>query len=182
MSSAAGPSLVPPSPYPRIEGANLLNLVIVDDERSIRESCREVGQALGFSTSATESAEHVLKMLDAQAIDVVLLDLKAPGTSGLHALRAIKQKKPDAAVIVVTGFASVPSAVAAMKEGAYDYVTKPFSMDELRVLLHRVTTHLKTKSENRMLRERVKAREGFGAMIGRAPEMKGYIGSSLRRR
>jgi len=156
---------------PQIEGANLLNLLIVDDERSVREVCREVAQSLGFNTSVADSAEHAYRMLDAQGIDVVMLDLKLPGVGGMEALRQIKERRPEAAIIVVTGYGTVQSAVQAMKNGAYDFVTKPFSMEELRLLLDRVSAHLKLKTENRILREKVKSKQGFGSIIGRAPEM-----------
>jgi two-component system response regulator HydG len=156
---------------PQIEGANFLNLLVVDDERAIRDACREVAQTLGFNTSVADSAKHAYRLLDAQAIDVVLLDLKLPAAGGLDALRQIKIRRPDAVVIVVTGYATVQSAVQAMKNGAYDYVTKPFSMDELKLLLARVATHLKLKTENRMLREKIKSKQGFGSIVGRAPEM-----------
>jgi DNA-binding NtrC family response regulator len=168
MTTAAMPALNPP---PQIEGANFLNLVIVDDERAIREICREVAQSLGFNAMVADSAEHTYRLLDSQTVDVVLLDLKLPGAGGLEALHRIKQRRPDAEVIVVTGYATVQSAVQAMKNGAYDYVTKPFSMDELKLLLQRVTAHLKLKSENRMLRERIKSKQGFGGIVGRSPEM-----------
>ena len=156
---------------PQIEGANFLNLMIVDDERSIREVCREVAQSLGFNTCVADSAEHGYRMLEAQSIDVVLLDLKLPGAGGLEALRQIRERRPDAVIVVVTGYGTVQSAVQAMKNGAYDYVTKPFSMEELRLLLERVAGHLKLKTENRILREKVKSKQGFGGIVGRAPEM-----------
>jgi len=118
-----------------------------------------------------ESAEHTYRLLDSQAVDVVLLDLKLPGAGGLEALHKIKQRRPDAEVVVVTGYATVQSAVQAMKNGAYDYVTKPFTIDELKLLLERVATHLRMKTENRMLREKIKSKLGFGSIVGRAPEM-----------
>ncbi|HZD33181.1 MAG TPA: sigma-54 dependent transcriptional regulator [Candidatus Angelobacter sp.] len=151
--------------------ANLLNLLIVDDERSVRESCRDVAQALGFSTRIADSPEHCYRILDSTNVDVVLLDLRLPGTNGLQVLREIKRRRPDTVVIIMTGFATVQSAVQAMKSGAYDYVTKPFNFDELRSVLDRVTAHLQLATENRLLREQVKARHGFGAMVGQAPEM-----------
>ena len=116
----------------QIEGANFLNLLIVDDERAIREVCRDVAQSLAFNTVVADSAEHAYRMLETQNIDVVLLDLKLPGAGGLEALHQIGQRKPDAVTVVVTGYGTVQSAVQAMKNGAYDYVTKPFSMEELR--------------------------------------------------
>jgi DNA-binding NtrC family response regulator len=151
--------------------ANLLNLLIVDDERVVREGCRDVAQALGFSAFTAENADQAYRILETTSVDVILLDLRLPGIGGLEALRQIKQRRPETVVIVVTGYATVQSAVQAMKHGAYDYVTKPFNMDELRLLLDRVTGHLKLTTENRLLREQVKARHGFGGLVGRAPEM-----------
>jgi two-component system response regulator HydG len=164
----AEPLLAPPL---QIEGANFLNLLIVDDDRVVREACREVAQALGFNAQVAESAEIAYRSLDGHSIDVILLDLHLPGADGLEALHAIKKHRPDVLVIVVTGYGTVQSAVQAMKEGAYDYVTKPFSMDELRLLLTRVAAHLRLKTENRVLRETIKSHQGFGSIVGRAPEM-----------
>src|SRR5579864_5851720 len=168
MTSAA---LSPITTIPQVEPANFLNLLIVDDERSIREACREVAQSLGFSTFVADSAEHAYRLLETQAFDAVLLDLRLPGAGGLDALRRIKDRRPDSLVIVVTGYGTVQSAVQAMKNGAYDYVTKPFTLDELKMLLDRVASHLKLKPENRLLREKVKSKQGFGGIVGRAPEM-----------
>ncbi len=159
-----------PNPL-QLQGANFLNLLVVDDERSVRDVCREVAQSLGFNTSVAESAENDYRQLDAQSIDVVLLDLKLPGVGGLEALHQIKERRPDAVVVVVTGYGTVQSAVQAMKNGASDYVTKPFSMDELKLLLEKVPTHLKLKTANRSLREQIKSRQGIGNMVGRSPEM-----------
>jgi DNA-binding NtrC family response regulator len=155
----------------QIEGANLLNLIIVDDERAIREACREIALSLGFNVSVAESAEHAYRLIETHGVDVVLLDLKLPGNGGLDALSEIKRRRPDAVVVVVTGHGTVESAVQAMKNGAYDYFTKPFSLDELRLLLERVAGHLRLKTENRMLREKIKSKQGFGNIVGRAPEM-----------
>jgi two-component system response regulator HydG len=159
------------APSSQIEGANFLNLLIVDDDRAVREACREVAQSLGFNVQVADSAEQAYRMLDSQATDAVLLDLRLPGANGIEALHAIRKHRPDALVVVVTGYGTVQSAVQAMKDGAYDYVTKPFSLDELRLLLERVAGHLHLKTENRVLRETIKSRQGFGNIIGRAPEM-----------
>jgi len=112
-----------------MESPTLLNLLIVDDERSVRDACREVASVLGYRASSAESAEQALRMAEAQSIDVVFLDLKLPGAGGLDALWQLKKRRPDIEVIVMTGHGTVESAVQAMKAGAYDYVTKPFSME-----------------------------------------------------
>jgi len=168
MTSA---TMTPMFTAPQLQPANFLNLLIVDDERQIREACREIAQSLGFSAIVADSAEHAYRLLETQNVDVALLDLRLPGAGGLDALRRIKERRPEAIVVVVTGYGTVQSAVQAMKHGAYDYVTKPFSVDELKLLLERVASHLKLKSENRMLREKVKSKQGFGGIVGRAPEM-----------
>jgi DNA-binding NtrC family response regulator len=165
---------IAPSPFAvlsAVEGPALLNLLIVDDERAMREACREAATALGYRTTAAESAEHALRIIDAHNIDVLLLDLKLPGAGGLDVLRQLRKARPDIEVVVVTGHGTVESAVQAMKAGAYDYMTKPFSLEELKLLLARVAAHLKLKTENRVLREKIRSRQGFGSIIGRAPEM-----------
>ncbi len=132
----------------------------MDDERAVREACREAAAALGYRTSASESADQALRLMESQSIDVMVLDLKLPGTGGLEVLRQIKRRRPDIEIIVVTGHGTVESAVQAMKAGAYDYVTKPFSLEELKLLLEWVAAHLKLKTENRMLREKIKSKQG----------------------
>jgi DNA-binding NtrC family response regulator len=149
----------------------LPNLLVVDDERAIREGCREAAQSAGFSAFSAESAEAAYKIFDSHAIDVVLLDLKLPGAHGLEALRQIKSRRPDVLVIIITGYASVHSAVQAMKLGAYDYITKPFSLHELRMMLDHVTEELKANTERRVMRDKMRSQHGFGSMIGQSPEM-----------
>jgi DNA-binding NtrC family response regulator len=150
---------------------NGLNLLILDDERSMRESCREVARSLGFNSRVADTPEHAYQAMETSSTDVVLLDLRLPGNSGLEVLREIKQRRPETLVIVMTGFATVQSAVQAMKLGAYDYVTKPFNFEELRLLLERAAAHLKLTTENRLLREQVRSKHGFGSLVGHAPDM-----------
>lgn len=166
-SAAVSPSIAPP----QIFAANFLNLLIVDDERSIREACREVATSLGFVAHVADSAEQAYRLLQAHSIDAILLDLRLPGAGGLEALRQIRAQRPEALVIMVTGYGTVQSAVQAMKHGAYEYVTKPFSIDELKLLLERVSNHLRLKTENRILREKLKSKQGYGGLVGRSQEM-----------
>ncbi len=156
---------------PQIEAANFLNLLVVDDERAIREACKETAQSLGYTVFVAESAEHAYRILESHTIDGVLVDLRLPGAGGIEVLRRIKGRRPEAVAIVMTGYGTVQSAVESMKHGANDYMTKPFSMGELRGLLGRMAEHLKIKSENRVLQERIKSKQGFGSIIGRAAEM-----------
>jgi DNA-binding NtrC family response regulator len=159
------------TPLQRSSENGLLNLLIVDEERNVRNSCREIAQSLGFATQVAETIEHAYTTLDTAHVDVVLLDLRLPGGGGIEALTEIKRRRPDIVVIVMTGFATVQSAVQAMKAGAYDYITKPFNFDELRMVLDRATAYVKLTFENRLLREQVRSRQGFGALVGHAPAM-----------
>jgi DNA-binding NtrC family response regulator len=150
---------------------DLLNLLVVDDERAVRESCREAAQAMGFNAFVAPQAETAYQLLEAHGIDVVLLDLHLSGASGIEVLREVRRRRPAAEVIVISCHASVQSAVQAMRNGAYDYVTKPLHLDELKLLLERVAGHMKLAAENRLLRQKVRSKEGFGNIVGRSPEM-----------
>ncbi|HEY4660042.1 MAG TPA: sigma-54 dependent transcriptional regulator [Terriglobales bacterium] len=171
MTAAIAPTSFSPSVLRATENPALLNLLIVDDERAVREAAREAALVLGYRAAASDSLDQAMRLLESQSIDVVLLDMKLPGASGLEVLRQIKSRRPDIEVIVITGHGTVESAVQAMKAGAYDFMTKPFSLEELKLLLERVASHLKLKTENRILREKIKSKQGFGSIIGRAPEM-----------
>ena len=154
-----------------IEGPVPLHLLIVDSDRLVREACKEAATALGYHTTATGSAEQAFWLVDSESVDVVLLDLNLPGAGGLEVLRQIKRRQPDIEVIVMTGNGTVQSAVQAMKEGAYEFVTKPFGLNELKLLLERVADHLTLKVENRRLCDEMKSKRGSGNIIGRTPEM-----------
>ncbi len=151
--------------------SNLLSLLVIDDERAIREACREIAVALGYEVSTAENAERAFRLLEEKSHDIALLDLRLPGASGFEALHRLRESNPDMIIVVMTGYATVPSAVETMKLGAFDYMTKPFSMEDLRARLHRVASHLKGKSESRLQRARMKSKMGFGAVIGQSPEM-----------
>src|SRR5689334_5075976 len=96
-----------------IAGANLLNLMVVDDERAVREGCRDAAHMAGFNTFIADSAEHAIKILEQHPVDIVLLDLRLPGMNGVEALKTIKSRRPNAVVITMTGFATISSAVQA---------------------------------------------------------------------
>jgi DNA-binding NtrC family response regulator len=162
MTAAIAPSTFAAPLASATPARALLNLLIVDDERSVREACRDVGSALGYHATAVESAEQALRVADSQTIDLVFLDLTLKDVGGLEVLRQLRARRPEIEVIMMTGHGTVESAVEAMKSGAYEYVTKPFTMEQLRLLLERVAGHLRLKTENRMLREKIKSKQGFG--------------------
>src|SRR5215471_13787811 len=97
----------------QVDRANFLNLLIVDDDRNIREACRDIAQGRGFRAFIADSAEHAYRLLDSENIDVVLLDMKLPGASGAEALPQIRLHRPDAIIVVITGHGTVESAVQA---------------------------------------------------------------------
>jgi len=168
LNTGTAPAL---NPTPPVQGANFLNLLIVDDDRAIRDAATELSRTLGFSAHVADSSNHAVQLLDSANIDAVLLGLGSSGINGIETLRSIKNHRPDAVVVVVSGFGTVQSAVEAMKSGAYDYVTKPFTLQELRQLLERVAAQLQVKSDSRRSREVFKSRHGFGNIVGRSPEM-----------
>jgi DNA-binding NtrC family response regulator len=169
--TAATASSVFANPVSSVQAPALLNLLIADQDRAVREICREAASSLGYQTNVAESSEQALRVVEGENIDVVLVDLNLPGIGGLELLKKLRARRPDIEVISVTSHASIQLAVEAMKSGAYDFVTKPFTLDELKVALERVAGQLKLKTENRVLRERIRSKQGFGGMIGRAPEM-----------
>jgi DNA-binding NtrC family response regulator len=150
---------------------NLLSLLVIDDERAIREACREIAESLGYQVSCAENAERAYRLLEEKSHDIALLDLRLPGASGLEALHRLREANPDMVIVVMTGYATVPSAVEAMQLGAYDYMTKPFSLEDLRTRWDRVAGHLKRKSEGRLQRDRLRSKAGLGSIIGQSPEM-----------
>jgi two-component system response regulator HydG len=151
--------------------SHYLSLLIVDDDHGVRDSCKDVAQNMGFKVYTAENAVVANRQLELHSIDVVLLDIKLPGPDGLELLLKIKQRHPGTEVIMITGHATVDSVLAAMKTGAYDYLRKPFDIDELKLLLERVTEHMRFSLENRITRESLKSNPGYGGMVGRSPEM-----------
>ncbi len=146
-------------------------LLVVDDEPSVRGACKEVAQGLGFQVEVADSANSARQVLERMKPDVVLLDLRMPGDSGMALLEEMHMRQPDAAVVVMTAFASVPSAVEAMRVGAVDYLTKPFALADLTGVLERARERRQFNLEARILREKLKESQGLGNMIGRSPEM-----------
>ena len=171
MTAAMASTPLPAPAHTAAEGRTLLNLLIVDDERTVREAFRELVSSLGYRTGAVESGEQALRLIESQTVDLVFMDLTLNGVGGVGLLRQLKARRPEIEVIMMTGHGTVESAVEAMKAGAYDYVSKPFSVDQIKVLLDRAAAHLRLKTENRILREKIKSKQGFGNIIGRAPEM-----------
>jgi two-component system response regulator AtoC len=144
--------------------------LIVDDHQSIRKLCMTVGASLGLHCMEAESAEAALAYLETESPDIILADLMMPNMSGLEFLPRVKQILPRTEIAIMTGHGSIETAVQAMRLGAYDYITKPFRIEELRLLLNRMQEKVKLVAENQFLRERV----------GAEMELNGIVGSSSK--
>jgi DNA-binding NtrC family response regulator len=131
-----------------------IRLLIVDDEQSIRKLCVKIGESLGFACDEADSAEAALAALESNPPDIVLTDLVLPHMSGVELLRQVRLQLPRAEVAIMTGHGSIETAVQAMKSGAYDYITKPFRVEELRLFLQRMAEKVRLVVENQFLRER----------------------------
>jgi DNA-binding NtrC family response regulator len=147
-------------------------ILIVDDEKIVRESLLHWFEEDGYDVEAAEDGETALKMFDKNKYDLLLVDMKMPGISGLELLKKVKEIDKETIVILITAFASVPSAITALKDGAYDYVTKPVDPDELAHLVKKALEQKALKHENIQLKENIEEIIKPDNFIGESPQMK----------
>ena len=146
-------------------------ILIVDDELIMRESLAGWLVRDGHHVETVASGEKALAAIGATRFDILLVDIKMEGMNGLEVLRRIKETDPDTAVVMITAYGSIPSAIEAMKNGAYDYLLKPFDPNELGVIIEKIIEHQAQARENLFLREEVKDRSRFESMIGQSKPM-----------
>jgi two-component system response regulator PilR (NtrC family) len=146
-------------------------LLVVDDEQSMREWLTIALSQDGFEVESAGSGEDALKILDRTPIDLALVDLRMPGLDGLETLRRIKQVEDAVSVVIMTAYATAETAVQALKEGAYDYIIKPFKVDELRHLVQKALEERRLRGENLRLRREIEQRYQFGNLIGKSQGM-----------
>src|SRR3972149_1474840 len=146
-------------------------VLVVDDEAATRDLCTDVAAEVGLRVRTCATTEQALDILEQFPTDVVITDLKVPEMGGLELLKRICASFPHISVIVLTQYGTIESAVEAMRLGASEYVTKPFHVDELRGKLERLVRAIELDQENRVLREQLRSRPGFGGLIGVAPKM-----------
>ena len=130
---------------------NQPKILVVDDEENVRNSLTELLEIKNFCVTATASAEHALKLLEQTAFDLVLSDLLMPRIDGIALAKAIKEMGLNVPVVVMTGYASIETAVESMKAGASDFITKPFNMDQITIVINRT---LETKKLHQLAQER----------------------------
>lgn len=153
-------------------------VLVVEDEAKLRRVVQLQLQSAGFEVQQAESAEAALRLSD--PADLVITDLKLPGMDGLQFLSVLRQQNPHTPVIVITAFGSVETAVEAMKAGAADFVTKPFSLDHLLTVVQKALEVRALREENSKLREELGVRYEFDNIIGRSPEMQEIFATVTR--
>jgi DNA-binding NtrC family response regulator len=147
------------------------NILVVDDEATIRNGCRLVLADQGHRVECCGTGRDGLHRIQSSPPEIVLLDLKLPDMDGLEILASIKKTHPNTCVIIMTGYATVPTAVEAMKLGAFDYLAKPFSADELVLTVNRAEENKRLVEENHLLRKVLKDRFHFRKIVGEHPHM-----------
>ncbi len=143
-----------------------IRFLIVDDEPTVRKLCVRIGESLGFLCLEAESAEAALGLLASDPPEVVVTDLRLPQKSGVELLEWIKSAQPRTEVAIMTGYGSIGSAVEAMRLGAYHYITKPFAVEEMKLILERMAEKVRLVAERDRLRDQVRELQTCIARVG----------------
>lgn len=144
---------------------------IIDDEKIIHEVLGYLLTAEGYEVELSANGDEALTKHSSQTFDLILLDILMPGMDGIEVLTKIKKIDPFAAIIIITAYASVESAITAMKKGAFDFIQKPFKHDELLLTVKRAIEHKKLQKENLRLKDELKKKFSFENIIGKSNEM-----------
>ena len=150
-----------------------MKILVVDDEEIVRVTLHDDLSDAGHDVTCEGRASSALDRIDEGPFDVVISDIRMPGMDGLELLKIAKERSPDAEVIMITAYATVESAVEAMKQGAYDYIVKPYDTDKLIIVLDRLQQHRKLAKENLRLRAQLEERHGFHRIVGKSSVMQG---------
>jgi two-component system NtrC family response regulator len=158
------------------------SILLVDDDDSLRRVLSFQLEEAGYDVTAVPSAEAAVEKIgkERRPFDLVVTDLAMAGMDGIELLRRVKGEVPGTEVIVITAFGTVESAVSAMKAGAFDYVTKPVSRDELLLTVDKALRMRRLASENVNLRAELASREGFGSLVGRSPGVREAIATAVK--
>ena len=146
-------------------------LLVADDDRVITGVCRDVAESIGLKVLEVGTAEDALEKVEQEHVDLALVDLRMPASGGMALLERLRIEHPHIEVILMTGYGSVETAVEAIKRGAYDYLAKPFHVDDLRAKLLHTCRQLELAQENRILRGQAQGQPGFGGLIGTSTKM-----------
>jgi len=146
-------------------------ILVADDEQSMREFLDIMLKKEGYKVSLASNGEEVVKLIENDLFDLVLLDIRMPKVDGISALKKIKANSPETIVIMITAYASADTAIRAMKEGAYDYITKPFKVEEIKLIIKNALEKKNLQKENILLKQVVRDRFHFGNIIGQSSKM-----------
>jgi DNA-binding NtrC family response regulator len=152
-----------------------IQFLVVDDEASIRRLCMTIGSSVGFECHEAETGEAGLAQLESDPADIILCDLRMPKMSGLDFLQRAKSGWPATEIAIMTGYGSIESAVQAMKLGAYDYITKPFNVEELKLFLQRMAEKVRLVADNQFLSARVSADAEMFGIVGRSGKIQDVL-------
>ncbi len=148
-----------------------MNIAVVDDEVIVQKRLKGALEKEGHAVATYASGEELLRDLELRPFELIFLDVVLPGLDGMEVLRRVKPRLPETDVILITGFASLDAAVAAIKDGAFHYLSKPLKLEEVRNLTRLVADRKRLLEENRQLKARLEPLEGWGEMIGVSPKM-----------
>jgi DNA-binding NtrC family response regulator len=148
-----------------------VHILIVDDEESILDSCTQVLRKTGYKVQGAGNGIDGIQLFKNHFFHVVLLDLRLPGVEGMEVLRIIKEDNPETPVIIITGYASIESAVETIKHGAFDYIAKPFSAEELRVVVKKALKSRDIFFENISLKTELRDKVHFDMVVGKSKAM-----------
>ncbi len=146
-------------------------VLVVDDDSLMKDFLKEALGRSYYSVDSASTGEEALEKIKDKDYDIILSDIRMPSMSGMEVLKATKQYLPHAKVVMMTAYGTVENAVEAMKLGAFDYVMKPFSADEIELVLGRAFEHKRLLEENKILRREVKDKYGFDNIVGKSPQM-----------
>ena len=151
-------------------------ILVVDDEEQMRDLLAKVLERKGFQTSVCGDGTEALAFLEKEPVDLVVTDVRMPGLGGMEALRAVKELNPDIVVIIMTAFGSIDQAVQAVKDGAYDYINKPFKIDEMLLTIEKALDERRLRHEVSALRQELHTRYHFENLIGKSRPMQEVFG------
>lgn len=148
-----------------------MKILIIEDDPGMKLGLSYTLENRGCRIAAAESGTDGIKLFEKEQFDIVITDLRLPGANGIEVLKHIKNLSPDTGVIIITAFADVKDAVLAMKEGAYDYISKPFNPEELLIVIERFIKYRGIELENIRLKEELKEKKQFQYIVGVSPAM-----------
>ena len=150
-------------------------ILVVDDEALMRESLKMTLERKHYKVDVAKDVKEAIAQLTGMEYDLILSDIRMPGGSGLDVLEAARSKLPEAVVVMMTAYGTIENNVEAMKKGAFAYIVKPFSADEVELVVEKVFEYQHLRQENRLLRSELEARYSFGNMVGKSPGMQGIF-------